>query len=223
MGYLSVIALHQFFTDIKSHRLGGTESSQPQHPGGSYHKYSDDRTVILQDQALSKEIQAWEKLAIESKTGDLFFGERGKEILKEADVCFREEYGMRDSTESASWRDDFFKQEGKMRRCAVFDRDAKVTSPRESQQGRNSPNWAEKWTNRHSEGRGSGQSVRARMWITTEDSILEARPRGSYCSPDERWLKLVQGAELTPLTISEICRIIHMSPAGGLSVCITDC
>lgn len=43
-----------------------------------------------------------------------------------------------------------------------------------------------KGTNRHSEGRGSGQSVRARMWITTEDSILEARPRGSYCSPDER-------------------------------------
>lgn len=67
-------------------------------------------------------------------------GERGKEILKEADVCFREEYGMRDSAESASWRDDFFKQEGKMRRCAAFDRDAKVTSPRESQQGRNSPN-----------------------------------------------------------------------------------
>lgn len=43
----------------------------------------------------------------------------------------------------------------------------------------------------------------------------EAQPGGSYRSPDERWLKLVQGAGLSPQPICKICRIIRMIPAKG--------
>lgn len=87
--YLLVIAVHHFIADIKSHRWRAMLSPQSQHPDRRYHKYSGDLAMILQDQVLGKEMKAWEKMLLKARLE--IFCERSREILKEADVCFRGE------------------------------------------------------------------------------------------------------------------------------------
>lgn len=89
--YLFVIAVHQFIADIKSRRWRGTESSQPRSPDRRHRKYSGAPTMILQDQVLSKEIKAWEKSLLKARLENFC-----RDVLKEADVCFRGEWGSTD-------------------------------------------------------------------------------------------------------------------------------
>lgn len=125
------------------------------------------------------------ELTTESKTGEFLFVKEAERYWRRQICAFGESEA---ESQSASWRDDFFKD------CAVFDEDGKVT-----------PLEADSRDERvQTEQKNDGGVRSVRMWIRTDASRLEAGPGVSYYSPDKRWLKLVQGAGLSPQTIPKI-------------------